>query len=175
MSSAIRERKTQTVNKIKQTFDESSGVIFIDYRGLNVSEITDLRKRLRDHQGLMKIYRNTLTRLALNASQPAYDPELLIGPTAVVSTQADFVAMAKTLTKFSKEYNQLKIKGGIIEKNIVAEQEIKAIAVLPPREELIAKIVALIKSPITNFVQQVGSPLRGLVYALNAIKENTKG
>jgi large subunit ribosomal protein L10 len=169
--SAIKVQKEQLVEKIKQEVDASSVVIFADFRGLTVTELTSLRRAVKKEGGQISVYKNTLTKRALDELNISCPGPFLFGPSAVVHTTGDVVKMSKALVDFAKEADKLAIKGGILGKDAVDEANIKALAQLPSREELISKVIGTIKAPITNLVTALSSPTRGLVYVLSAIKE----
>ncbi len=169
--SAVKAQKEQLVQQIKQEVDQSTVVIFADFRGLTVGELTSLRRNVKKEGGQISVYKNTLTKRALDELNIDCPGSFLFGPSAVVHTTGDAVKMSKTLVDFAKEAEKLTIKGGLLGKGVLDEANIKALAQLPGREELIAQVVGTIKAPLTKLVATLSSPTRGLVYVLSAIKE----
>jgi large subunit ribosomal protein L10 len=150
MSSAI-EQKKQIVEEIAEKFRASKSTIIVDYRGLNVAEVTELRKQLREAGVEFKVYKNTLTRRAVEQVELTGLNDLLVGPNAIAFSTEDVVAPAKILSKFAKDHEALEIKGGVIEGNIATLDEIKALADLPSREGLLSMLLSVLQAPIRNF------------------------
>ncbi len=173
MSVQLKPEKVQAVSDIKTIFETSSVVIVADYRGLAAGEVTKLRKSLRAEGARLKVYKNTLTRIALNELGVEVPGDLFTGPSLIINTVADPVKASKVVKKFSKEFEKLVIKGGVLERKAIRVSDVETLAALPSREELIAKALGAMKSPIVKTILSLSSPLRGLVYVLKAI-ENQK-
>lgn len=150
MSTAI-EKKKQIVEEITEKFKNSVSTIVVDYRGLNVAEITELRKQLREAGVEFKVYKNTLTRRAAEAAELTEINDVLTGPNAIAFSNDDVVAPAKILNNFAKENEALEIKLGVIEGKVVSLDEIKALAELPSREGLLSMLLSVLQAPIRNF------------------------
>jgi large subunit ribosomal protein L10 len=164
-------KKTATVDEIKQKLTGSTAVILTDYRGLSVKEMQALRSKLREVGGEVKVYKNTLTELALRElALPAMD-ELLQGPTLFTFSTGDPVTPAKALVDFAKEHKQLEVKGGYIESRVVAADAIKALASLPSREELIAKLLGTMLNPMSGLVRVMNGPAGAMARVLRAIAD----
>ncbi|MFC1617065.1 50S ribosomal protein L10 [Candidatus Margulisiibacteriota bacterium] len=168
--SAIESKKI-AVENIKAKVDNSEILIFCDYRGTSVAKITDLRKNLFIADAQLEIFKNTLTRRALAEKEISYPENLLQNPTAIVSTNVDSVKIAKLIKEFSEKSGSFEIKGGVLDKKHIAAPEVKELASLPGKEQLLAKFVGSVNSPINQLVSTISSPYRGLVYILNSIKE----
>lgn len=149
--SSIIEQKQQVVQEIAEKLKNSVSTIFVDYRGLNVDEITELRKQLRDAGVDFKVYKNTMIRRATAETDYTGVDEHLVGPTAVAFSNEEVVAPAKVLNNFAKEHDALKIKTGIIEGTVADLDQVKAIADLPSREGLLAMLLSVMQAPIRNF------------------------
>lgn len=149
--SAIIEQKKQQVQEIADKLTNSKTTILVDYRGLNVEQVTELRKQLREVGVEFKVYKNTMTRRA--AEQAGFEQlnEVLVGPTAIAFSEEDAVAPAKVLGKFAKDNEALEIKGGIVEGNIATLDQIKELADLPSYEGLVSMFLSVIQAPIRNF------------------------
>jgi large subunit ribosomal protein L10 len=164
-------QKTATVDEIKQKLTGSTAVILTDYRGLSVKEMQALRAKLREVGGEVKVYKNTLTELALRElALPAMD-DLLQGPTLFTFAVGDPVAPAKALIDFAKEHKQLEVKGGFIDHRVVAAGVITALASLPSREELIAKLLGTMLNPMTGLVRVMNGPAGAMARVLRAIAD----
>jgi large subunit ribosomal protein L10 len=150
VSSAI-ELKKQVVAEIADKFRASKATVIVDYRGLNVAEMTELRKQLREAGVEFKVYKNTLTRRALAEVGLEGLDEVFTGPNAIAFSNEDVVAPAKILSEFAKTHEALEIKGGVIEGNIASKEEIDALAKLPSREGLLSMLLSVLQAPIRNF------------------------
>lgn len=150
MSSVI-EKKKQIVSEITDKFRTSKSTILVDYRGLNVAEITELRKQLREAGIDFKVYKNTLLRRATAELGMTELDEVLVGPTAVAFSEEEVVAPAKILNNFGKEHKALEIKSGVIEGEIATLEQIKSLAELPSREGLLSMLCSVLQAPIRNF------------------------
>lgn len=134
----ILTEKKSIVSEISDKVKDSSSVIFFEYRGLSVAELTELRRKLRDSGSDFKIYKNTLTRRAL--SDLKYDvEESMIGPNAIAFSK-NVVEPIKALTDFSKAHNALEIKGGIVDGQLSSIEIIKKLATIPSREGLLTMV-----------------------------------
>lgn len=168
---SAREQKAQVVAEIKEKLTGYSSAILIDYRGLTVEEVTQLRKDFRNNGVDYKVYKNTLTEIA--AKEVGLDDLIpfLKGPTAIAFGVKDPVAPAKVLTESMKKLKKMEFKAGVVEGKVIDVNGVKALADLPSREELIAKMLGSMNAPITGLVTVLGGTLRSLLYALNAVKE----
>lgn len=167
----IMKQKESIVDEIKEKIEKSQSAVFVDYRGLTVDEVTDLRNRFRAANVEYRVLKNTmLTRAADKLELEELKP-FLAGPTAVAFGYDDAVAPAKIMADFIKEKDKTEIKCGILEGKVVDDAAVKALAALPPREELIAKALGSMQAPISNFVGVLNGTIRNLVYALNAVAE----
>jgi len=131
--------KREIVSEIKDHFHGASAVIMTDYRGLTVKQMQALRSKLRESGAEVKVYKNTLTELALRElALPSMD-SMLAGPTAFVFATGDPVGPAKAIMDFAKTNKSLEVKGGFVDHVVVGADDIKAIAALPSRDVLIAR------------------------------------
>lgn len=149
MGSAI-EQKKQLVDEITDKFKSSTAVVVVDYRGLNVAEVTELRKQLREAGVEFKVYKNTMTRRAVEAAGMDGLNSALTGPNAIAFSTEDVVAPARILNDFAKDHEALEIKAGVIEGNVTTVDEIKALATLPSREGLLSMLLSVLQAPIRN-------------------------
>ncbi|HHY20731.1 MAG TPA: 50S ribosomal protein L10 [Bacilli bacterium] len=150
MSSVI-ENKKLVVEEIANKFRESKTTVVVDYRGLNVAEVTELRKQLREAGIDYKVYKNTLARRATAEVELTELDEFLLGPTAIAFGYEDAVAPAKIINDFAKKHEALEIKAGVIEGKIATVEEVKALAELPSREGLLSMLLSVLQAPIRNF------------------------
>lgn len=149
MSSAIEQKKL-IVDEITNKFKSAVTAVVVDYRGLNVAEVTELRKQLREAGIDFKVYKNTLSRRAAEAAELAGLNESLLGPNAIAFSNEDVVTPAKILNDFAKKHEALEIKAGVIEGNIATVEEIKALAELPSREGLLSMLLSVLQAPMRN-------------------------
>lgn len=149
MNSAIEQKKL-VVSEIAEKFRTSLSTIVVDYRGLNVSEVTELRKQLRDAGVEFKVYKNSLARRASEEAGVEALNESLVGPNAIAFSKDDVVAPAKILNDFAKKHEALEIKAGVIEGNVASLEQVKALAELPSREGLLSMLLSVLQAPIRN-------------------------
>jgi large subunit ribosomal protein L10 len=123
----------------------------VDYRGLNVAQVTELRKQLREAGVEFKVYKNTLTRRATEAVGLEGINDVLVGPNAIAFSNEDVVAPAKIINEFAKKNEALEIKAGIIEGTISSVEDVKALAELPSREGLLSMLLSVLQAPVRNF------------------------
>ena len=157
------------LEQVKKSIDESKGVFVIDYRGLSVKEAQDLRRSLREADAEMKVYKNNIVKIALHdAGLPEID-EALVGTCAYVFYKNDPVDAAKAIKTKADALKKIEFVGGIADGNAVSAEEAKAYAELPSREELVAKLVYVLGSPMSGIAQVCAGPARGLATALSAV------
>jgi large subunit ribosomal protein L10 len=149
--SAIIEQKKQIVVEIADKFKASQSAVVVDYRGLTVAEVTELRKQLREAGVEFKVYKNTLTRRATEAVGLEGINDVLVGPNAIAFSNEDVVAPAKIINEFAKKNEALEIKVGIIEGTISSVEDVKALAELPSREGLLSMLLSVLQAPVRNF------------------------
>ncbi|ADM36164.1 50S ribosomal protein L10 [Bacillus spizizenii] len=149
MSSAIETKKV-VVEEITSKLKESKSTIIVDYRGLNVSEVTELRKQLREANVEFKVYKNTMTRRAVEQAELDGLNDVLTGPNAIAFSTEDVVAPAKVLNEFAKQHEALEIKAGVIEGKVSTVEEVKALAELPSREGLLSMLLSVLQAPVRN-------------------------
>ena len=151
----IIQEKQQIVEEITTKLRESAATVLTDYRGLNVAQVTELRRKLREAGIEFKVLKNTLIRRATANAELTELDSVLTGPTAVAFGKDDVVAPAKILSEFAKQNDALKIKGGVVEGRVVGFDEIKALADLPSREGLLSMLLSVLQAPVRNFALAV--------------------
>ncbi|HSO58092.1 MAG TPA: 50S ribosomal protein L10 [Paenisporosarcina sp.] len=150
MSRAIETKKVR-VEEITEKFKTAATVVVVDYRGLTVGQITELRKQLREAGVEFKVYKNTMTRRAVEVLGLEGLNENLTGPNAIAFSTEDVVAPAKIINDFAKKNDKLEIKAGVIEGAIASADDIKALAELPSREGLLSMLLSVLQAPMRNF------------------------
>ncbi|MDI3548843.1 MAG: large subunit ribosomal protein [Halanaerobiales bacterium] len=166
-----RPDKEATVAELAEKLTNAKSVVVTDYMGLDVAEITELRKRLREAGVEYKVVKNTLARLAAKQAGIETITDFFVGPTAIAFGIEDAVSPAKILVDFSEDHDELEIKGGALNGEIINIDKVKSLAKIPPRDVLLAKALAGMKAPISGLVNVLQGNLRGLVQVLNQIKE----
>ena len=175
MKEEVLEAKKAIVEEIKDKVEKAQGLVLVDYRGLNVEEITELRRNYREAGVDYKVYKNTMMRFAFKDTGFEEFNEYLVGPNALVFGFEDPVQPAKITEEFAKDHDELEIKAGIVDGRIVGVDEIKELASLPSREVLIAQTLGGLNAPIAGLANVLQGTIRNLVYALNAIKDKQEG
>lgn len=167
--------KTSVVEGVKEKMQAAQSMVLIDYRGLTVAEVTNLRNRCRKEGVEYAVIKNTMIRKAAEELGIEGLEPMLHGPTAVAFGMTDAVAPAKILVSFIKEVKKTEIKCGIMEGKVLDVKGVEALAELPPKEVLIAKMMGSLNAPITNFVGVLSATLRSLVYAIEAVRKQRAG
>ena len=166
-----KEQKRNYISEMTAQFDKSEAVLVTHYQGLNVKQLDDLRKQMREHGIQFKITKNRITKLALEKTKCKDLANLFTGPTAVALSK-DAISSAKILTKFSKENNNLKILGGIMGKEILDVAGVANIATLPTLDEARAKIIGILSSPAQKIVSILLAPASKI--AILALEKSKK-
>ncbi|MDT2054499.1 50S ribosomal protein L10 [Enterococcus faecalis] len=163
MSEAAIAKKETLVQAAAEKFESAASVVIVDYRGLTVEEVTNLRKQLRDAGVEMKVIKNSiLSRAAKKVGLDGLD-EVFTGPTAVAFSNDDVVAPAKIIDEFAKDAKALEIKGGVIEGKVSSVEQITALAKLPNREGLLSMLLSVLQAPVRN-----------VAYAVKAVAEKNE-
>ncbi len=166
---AIKE-KERIVEEIKEKFSKAQSMVFYDYIGLNVAEVSDLRNRFRSAGIEYKVIKNTMLKRAADGVGLDGLDEFFNGPTAVAFSYADPVAPAKILTDFIKQVKKTEIKTGVLTGRVINAEDIKKLAALPSKEELLSRMLGGLNAPVTGLVMVMSGMIRKLLYALNEIK-----
>ena len=149
-SEKILNQKKEEVSKLAERIKNAKVVLLTDYRGINVSDVTSLRSKLRASNVEYSVIKNNITRRALQECKIEGLEDVLVGPTAVVIGNEDYLEACKTIYGFAKDNDFYKIKGGIIDGKVVSVEEIITLAKLPSRETLIAKLAGALLGNITK-------------------------
>ena len=165
------EAKKKIVLDVKDKMEKAQGMVFYDYRGLTVAEVTDLRNQFRDAGVEYHVIKNSMLKRAAEMLELNGLDEYLAGPTAVAFGFNDPVAPAKVLVEYTKKLKKTEIKTGILEGRIIGIDEIKNLAELPSRDQLLAMLAGTLNAPITGFARSLSGIISKLGYALNAVKE----
>ena len=149
-SEAILKQKEEEVKKLAEKMKNSSLILLTDYRGINVADVTELRKKLREANGQYSVIKNNITRRALAECKIEGLDEFLVGPTAVITAEDSYLDSLKAIYEYSKDNEFYKIKAGVIDGKVVPCDELITLAKLPSREVLMAKLAGALLGNISK-------------------------
>ena len=164
-----RTQKAEEISELTQEIGKANNAFLIDFKGITVPQVTELRKQVRETKSGYVVVKNTLALLALKDSPIVAMREQFNGPTAIAFNANDAVLLAKALTKFAKDVPAVRFKGALLNGQVVPAEQIQAIASLPSREELVAKLLYLLQSPIRGLVTVLQGNIRNLTVVLDQI------
>lgn len=174
------QKNQEQYQALSTQLQNSTGVVFVDYKGLTHNQLEELRNAINEAGGDLHITKNTLLKIAVTdtenttkASEEAN--QHLTGPTATLFLRDEIVAPIKVLAEFIEQYELPVVKGGILEEVYIDESKVTQLSKLPSYEELIAQVMARLNAPATNLALVLKATSRNLVYALQAIKEQKEG
>ena len=173
-----REQKAAAISEFGEGIGKATNAFLIEFKGITVPQVTELRKQVRESGSEYVVVKNTLALIAVKDSPLVELREKFTGPTAVAYNATDAVALAKALTKFAKDVPAVQFKGAMLNGQIVPATEIQNIANLPSREELISKLLYLMQHPIRGLVTVLSANIRNLAVVLDQIakqKETASG
>lgn len=170
-----RADKQDLVDRYEQGLARAPHAFLLSYQGIKVNDVTELRERVRQSGGSYEVVKNTLALRAIAGKPLAALSATFTGALAVVYTEGDPVAVAKALTDFAKTVPQIVFRGGVVDGKPIAANEVEQIAKLPSREELIAKLLFLLQSPITRLVRTLSAVPRELVVVLDQVSKQKAG
>ena len=167
----IRPEKVAKIAEIKELLSNSKCTILVDFCGLTVAQDTALRRKMREAGVHYNVVKNTLLRIAAQeVGIEGLEPSLEKNTDIAVAPE-DPVAVAKIICDFAKENKELKVKVGVLDGKVIGADEIKALAALPPKEVLVAKLLGSMNAPISGFVNVLQGTIRNVVYALDAVRK----
>ncbi len=169
-----KDLRIEKANELKAKADRAKAVVLTDYTGLSVSQINDLRSKIKAAGGDYIVTKNTLLRVALGLSKEDTSGivDKLTGPTAVLFAIDDETSPIKALATYAKAANLPTVKGGLLGDKLLTPNEVEKLASLPTKEVLIGKLLGLLNAPITNLVYVLNGNQRKLVYALSQIAKS---
>ena len=165
------KKNISNVKELTDKLSRAKSIYFTDYLGLNVSDVTSLRKKFFDNNVEYLVVKNTLLKIASDQNKISLGNELFLGSTAIAISYDEPVLAAKVLKDFLKDHDLPSIKGVLFEGSYLPASEFEKIANLPSKEESLTKIVVMLKSPVQNIVNLLNSPMVKLVNVLNGLKE----
>lgn len=166
-----KDQKKVLVKELTEKIKTAKSSVFVDFKGLKVKDVTELKKELRKAGVEYAVVRKTLLEIALANAGIEAKVTGMEGQIAISLSNEDEIVAAKIIDKFAKTNENLKMVGGVLGVQVMSAQEVKALAKVPSKEELLAKLVGTINAPVSGFVNVLAGNLRGLVQVLNAVKE----
>jgi large subunit ribosomal protein L10 len=166
-----RKEKELQLQELTEKIKHNNGMVLTEYQGLTVAEISELRAKLRPLKCEYKVVKNTLSRIALKDTGLEEFTGQFSGPTAIAIENGDPVSAAKVLLEFSKGHSKLKLKAGVLGTKVLNEKDLKALAALPSKEVLIAKMLGTMQSPLCGLMNVLQGTTRNMVYVLEAIRK----
>jgi large subunit ribosomal protein L10 len=171
-----KDDKSQEIAELSSGIGQATNAFLIDFKGITVPQVTELRRQVRETKSSYVVVKNTLALIALKDSPMIALREQFAGPTAVAYNATDAVALAKALTKFAKDTPSVRFKGAMLDGQIVAATAIQSIATLPSRNELIAKLLWVMQSPIRGLATVLQANIRNIAVVLSEIaKQRSAG
>ena len=166
-----RTEKQQTIEDLNKIFSDHPGVFLFGFSGINVPDITELRRRIIACGSTYRVVKNRLAARAAQETALEAVTEHFQGPTAIAYTQADPVGLAKVVRDFAKNHPGLEFKGGVLESKALSAKQVEQLAEMPSHEQLIAKLLYLLRAPLTQLAGALQSPLRNLGSVLSQLAE----
>ena len=165
------KKNISNVKELTDKLSRAKSIYFTDYLGLNVSDVTSLRKKFFESNVEYLVVKNTLLKIASDKNKISLGDELFSGSTAIAISYDEPVLAAKVIKGFLKDHDLPSIKGVLFEGSYLPASEFEKIANLPSKEESLTKIIVMLKSPVQNIVNLLNSPMVKLVNVLNGLKE----
>ena len=166
-----RDDKAQAISEFTEGIGQATNAFLIDFKGITVPQVTELRKQVRESGSKYVVVKNTLALIAVKDSPLTQLSKEFTGMTAVAYNTTDAVTLAKVLTKFAKDVPTVQFKGAILAGQAVPASQIQAIASLPSREELVSKLLFLLQSPIRGLVTVLAANIRNLAVVLDQVRQ----
>ncbi|MBF0210079.1 MAG: 50S ribosomal protein L10 [Desulfamplus sp.] len=166
--------KKDLVTRLNSCLTESEIALLVEYKGLDVEAMTQLRNELRKEGSQLEVVKNTLLSIASEGTDISVLKDFFKGPNAIVTSKSDPVAPAKVLVKFANDNQKLEIKVGAMNGKVLNFDDIKALSTMPPREVLLAQVLSTMNAVPTAMVRVLGEVPRSLLYVLNSIGDQKK-
>jgi large subunit ribosomal protein L10 len=171
-----KEKKPEAVKKAEKVIGEAKAVVVTDYRGMTVADMNKLRRKLKEAGVEYRVVKNNLAAIAAKNVGKEGLKDLLVGPSAVAFSSTDEVAPAKVLAEFIRMTKpSLTIRGGMLQTRMLSVADVAALAAMPPREFMVARVVGQMKSPLYSLVTVLNGNLAGLTRVLQARKQQLEG
>lgn len=169
--SAKRQARVEEVERLKERLRMAKSAVLTEYRGLTVADITALRQALREASAEYRVVKNSLAQIAAQDLGIGGLEKYLKGPTALALSSGDLVATAKILTTFSKKVPLLQVKAGLLDGQVFPREEVLAMAELPPREVMLARLVGVMAAPLRGLLATLSGSLRGVVVGMDQVRQ----
>lgn len=170
-----KQEKEQIINDLKEEFTKAKAVVFTDYRGMTVAELSELRKSLHEGNFDYKVVKNTLAKIASKGTPVSIAKDSFIGPVGIAISYDDPVLTIKKILEYSKKNDKLKVNAGVIEGTLCASYELKSVAEIPSRPILLSMLVGVLQSPLNKMVYALNATLSKFKYLLEALKTEKIG
>ncbi len=166
-----QEEKARIIDDIGSIVKDAKSIVLADFTGLNVKDISELRRSCRQNGVTFRVVKNTLAKKSFDAAGVAGISVLLDGPTAIAVSTVDEVRAAQVLKKFADDYELPRLKGGYVHGRVLSAEEVRRLALLPSREVLLAQVVGTVQAPLRGLVNCLNASLRDLVNVLKAVQD----
>lgn len=166
-----RAEKQVQIDALRGTLAGAQGLFVMDFTGLSVGEVTELRRKVAEADAGYLVVKNTLAKIAVTGSPNEAVGALMVGPTAVAYTMQDVVPLAKALAEFAKGHDKLKFRGGLVEGQLLDAAQAQQVATLPSKPELVAKLLFILQSPMRRLVTALNWPVRSLAVTVQQIAD----
>jgi len=166
----VNPAKEEKVAELRDVFQQVRAAVLADFRGLTVKDMAELRKRLRKESGKLLVVKNRLARLAAKETRFEAVVEDFQGPTSIAYSAESDVVAAKVAVEFAKENEAFEISAGVLQGKRLSPEQVKALTTLPPREVLLARLLADLSRPQGDFVRVLSGMLRRVLYVMEAIR-----
>jgi large subunit ribosomal protein L10 len=164
-----RDQKAVAIAEIATHIDESNAIFAVDYRGISVAQVADLRAKLREADAVFKVVKNSLTERAADQVGAETLKEYLAGPTALTFVRGDVAMAAKAIADYARATQLLPFKGGLMEGAVLDIEQLRSLSRLPSREVLYGQLVGVVASPVTGLVRTLNALIGGLAVALGQV------
>lgn len=165
-------QKVEIVGDLRELVEQTQAAILVDYRGLSVAELTEIRKKLRTVNAEFRVVKNTLFKLAADGLMPIDKlDQYLAGPTAIGFAKGDPVGVAKVMVDFVKDHKAVSIKAGVVGNDVYNVAQVEALSKVPPREVLISQMLGSLNAPISGLVGTLNGIISNFVFTLQAVAD----
>jgi large subunit ribosomal protein L10 len=166
-----RDEKAVAIAEIASSIDESEAIFAVDYRGISVAQVAELRSKLRDADATFKVVKNSLTERAADQAGAESLKDFLAGPTALTFVRGDIAVAAKAIADYARATQMLPFKGGLMGGEALDVEQLRSLSRLPSREVLYGQLVGVVASPVSGLVRTLGALVSGLAVALGQVRE----
>jgi len=170
-----REEKAAAVSELNEAMGTATNAFLIQFRGITVPQVTELRKQIRETNSRYVVVKNTLALIAVKDSPLTKLKDFFKGETAVAFNSTDGVVLAKALTKFAKDVPAVQFKGALLAGQVVPASQIQAIASLPSRDELLSKLLYLMQHPIRGLAVVLNANIRNIAVVIDQVRQQREG